>query len=783
MRPITLGLFLCFSAIGLGAAEPRLRIGVEVGDRPISFVDANGQPTGFTPELLREMQRAGLGEIEIVSGAWTRLLRDFEEGKIDVLGNVARTEARLHTMDFSIHHAYVHGVVFTRRDRPPVRTTADLAGKSIGVLQGSLGHINALVHHGWGGTLRSFTAPQAILDAVNDGSVDVALLIYGTENKSITNPHNLRREFVDDVVHEFRFAVRKGDGETLARLNDALAAVRSNGGFERLYDQWIGPIEPRPLRLTDLRPYATAIGLGVLAVVLIIWWQRRMLGRVSRQAQALRESEERFHRLVDSAFEGWVIHQEGCIVMANPTFASTFGYDQSELIGKRLADLTTAEGQAVTQTAEEENRVAPYETVGVRKDGSQIAIEVAGQPCTFDGKPARIAAVHDLTSEKQAAAGQLVLSKLESTGILAGGIAHDFNNFLAMLVLNIDMAMSTLRPNDDSVRFLTAAKKAALSAKTLTQQLITFARGEASVRQPTDMAALLHKIVPLSLSGSNVRSEVTTAPDLRPAEVDQGQIERVFSNLVLNAREAMPNGGLVTVRAENAFVRASEIPNLPAGDYVRVDFTDRGYGIPAEVMPKIFDPYFSTKRRGTQKGMGLGLTISHSIVQQHGGTLVAFSGVGVGTTFNVYLPATRKSATPLPIAVPATARPQSGRILVMDDEDYLRDIVRRGLEQGGYTVEAVGDGQLVVERYAAARAAGTPFDAVLLDLTVRGGLGGLGALEQLRQIDPDVKAIVMSGYDQGSILNDYAQHGFRAALPKPFDLEVLRATLIQVLAA
>jgi PAS domain S-box-containing protein len=710
------------------------------------------------------------------------LLRDFQAGKIDVLGNVARTEARQLAMDFSISHAYVHGVVFNRRDQPEIHTTADLTGKVIGVLEGSLGQINAQAHQGWGGTLRLFTAPQAMIDAVNAGTCDVALLIHGTENKAITTTYQLRRAFVDDIVHEFRFAVHKGDAAALARLNDALAAVRSNGGFERLYDQWIGPIEPRPLRLTDLRPYATTITLGALVIALIIWWQRHMLGRVSRQAQALRESEERFHRLVDSAFEGWVIHQAGRIVMVNPTFASTFGYNQTELIGKLLADLSTPEGHGVTQVAIEENRTAPYETVGLRKDGSQIPIKVAGQPCTFNGKPARIAAVHDLTAEKQAAADQLVLSKLESTGILAGGIAHDFNNFLAMLVLNIDMAISGLRPTDEAIRFLTAAKKAALSAKTLTQQLITFARGEASVRQPTDLAALLHKIVPLSLSGSNVRSEVTTAPDLRPAEIDPGQIERVFSNLVLNAREAMPNGGLVTVRAENAFVRAGDIPSLPAGDYVRVDLTDRGYGIPAEVMPKIFDPYFSTKRRGTQKGMGLGLTISHSIVQQHGGSLVAFSGVGVGTTFHVYLPVARQQVAPTPQVVAAITQPQSGRILVMDDEDYLRDIVRRGLEQGGYTVEAVADGKLAVESYAAARAAGKPFDAVLLDLTVRGGLGGLEALQQLRQIDPAVKAIVMSGYDQGAILNDFASQGFRAALPKPFELDALRATLIRVLA-
>ncbi|MBC7365192.1 MAG: response regulator, partial [Undibacterium sp.] len=366
---------------------------------------------------------------------------------------------------------------------------------------------------------------------------------------------------------------------------------------------------------------------------------------------------------------------------------------------------------------------------------------------------------------------------------LAGGIAHDFNNLLAMLVLNIDMALVHYRPSDDVTRYLNSAKNAAHSAKTLTQQLITFAHGEISIRQPTHLVALLRKTVPLALSGSNVRGEISAAPDLWPAEVDAGQIERVIGNLVLNARESMPAGGIVTVSAENVVLRADdEVAALPAGSYARLAVADRGSGIPPETLCKIFDPYFSTKRRGTQKGMGLGLTICHSILGQHGGTLTVDSRVGHGTTFHVYLPASRQPVAPAaPAALPV--QPRAGRILIMDDEADLRNTVRVALAHVGYTVAAADDGQAALDLYEQARNAGQPFDVVLLDLTVRGGMGGLEAIKALLAINPKVNAIVMSGYAHEAILQDYARHGFRDALAKPFELEKLIATLDRVLGA
>ena len=781
MRIFFLGLSVLLGFTVLAAADARLRIGVETADAPISFVDAQGKPAGFTAELLAAMARAGLSDIDIVAAPWSSLMREFQAGRLDVLANVSLTAERQREMDFTVGHAFVHGLIYTRKDRPPIRLTTDFAGKTIGSLSGSIAYLNAVAQGGWGGTIKAFTNPQEAMDATFRGETDGTLLVYGLDKKYLKQTHGLRREFVDDIIHQFRFAVRKGDTATLFRLNEALATVHHNGSFDRLYDQWIGPIEPHPIRLADLRPYAQPLILGALAIAAIIWWQRRMLTLAARQARALRESEERFHGLVETAFEGWVIHRDGVILLANSAYAATFGYTAAELVGRHVLDLAAPESHSVVSAAIAAGRILPQESTGLRKDGTRIPIETAGQHCTFDGRPSRVVAVRDLSAKKQAAADQLVLSKLESTGILAGGLAHDFNNLLAMQVLNLDLVLATERYlSPDAIRCLQAAKNATATATSLTQQLLTFSRGGAFVRQPTELTALLHKTVPLALSGANVRGEILPSPGLWRVEIDPGQIDRVIGNLVLNAREAMSAGGTLTLQATNLTLRADEVPTLPAGDYIRLDVIDRGPGIAPAILSKIFDPYFSTKERGTQKGMGLGLTICHSIAHQHGGSLTVTSTLGAGTTFHLYLPATQEPAVVTP-SPSAPAAPRSARILVMDDEESLRETVALALRQRGYTVVGTADGSAAVARYTEARTQNQPFDLVILDLTVRGGMGGLEALAALRALDPAVQAIVMSGYSRETILREHTAHGFAAALPKPFTLDTLYATVTRLL--
>jgi len=398
-------------------------------------------------------------------------------------------------------------------------------------------------------------------------------------------------------------------------------------------------------------------------------------------------------------------------------------------------------------------------------------------------QPVRIVGTNlDVTARRHAEKDRLILGKLESTGILAGGIAHDFNNLLAGILIDLDIVESNQCSPEDLAISLLDARHAVLSAKILTQQLITFSHGGASIRKPTHLAGLLRESAPLALSGSNVRSSILLPQDLWPVEVDVGQIGQVIRNLVLNAREAMPGGGVVHLRADNVLLKAGEGVPLPPGDYVRIRVADEGCGIPPDVLPKIFDPYFSTKMRSTQKGMGLGLTICHSVVQKHNGAITVESMPGIGSKFDVYLPASRHLRIDMRDDKPQTAQ-RSGRILVMDDEPVVRTNLGRILKQMGYEPELAADGEIAVEIYNKAKEEDRRFDAVLLDLTVRGAMGGHQAVQALLEIDPEVRAVVMSGHSDDDVMRGYASYGFRGALTKPFDRKALADVLARVLGA
>ena len=277
-----------------------------------------------------------------------------------------------------------------------------------------------------------------------------------------------------------------------------------------------------------------------------------------------------------------------------------------------------------------------------------------------------------------------------------------------------------------------------------------------------------------------MRCEFSLAEDLWPAEVDAGQIGQVIRNMVLNAREAMPQGGVVSVRAENVVLDSHGQLSLPPGEYVRVSIADQGAGVAKDVLPKIFDPYFSTKQGGKQRGMGLGLTICHAVVQKHEGAIAVESAVGVGTTFHIYLPAIRRSGGEEKAAAPAgVSRP--GLVLVMDDEDAVKTVVGLTLKGLGHEVELAENGEMALEVYQKARSLGRHFDVVLLDLTVRGGMGGQETIQALLKIDPSVKAIAMSGYAQDPVILEPERHGFRGGLAKPFTGDQLKEILARLM--
>ncbi|MCF3652254.1 PAS domain S-box protein [Synoicihabitans lomoniglobus] len=364
-------------------------------------------------------------------------------------------------------------------------------------------------------------------------------------------------------------------------------------------------------------------------------------------------------------------------------------------------------------------------------------------------------------------------TRLESVGVLAGGIAHDFNNILTTIVGNMTIAELD-SPADGTVGLaVREAGQAALRAKDLTQQLLTFAKGGEPVREAVDLTTVIQEMAKFALHGSNVRAEFDLPGDLWMADADRGQIGRVVQNLILNGAQAMPEGGILTIKGSNQDLVKPSAPNLAPGKYLRIDITDTGCGIRKDHVSRIFDPYFSTK----QSGSGLGLSAAYSIVRKHHGLLEVQSEPGKGSTFMVWLPVVSRAAPTHVVESSAVDYPPGARVLFMDDEPSIRQMTKQLLGRLGFEVTTTADGAEMVRVFGEARAAGRPFDLVMTDLTVPGGMGGQAALPLLKEIDSEIRVIVSSGYSSDPVMADHAAYGFWDVVSKPYKLPDLRQVL------
>ncbi len=372
--------------------------------------------------------------------------------------------------------------------------------------------------------------------------------------------------------------------------------------------------------------------------------------------------------------------------------------------------------------------------------------------------------------------------KLEAIGVLAGGIAHDFNNLLFVIMGNINMAQLKIEEGHQAQRHLVEAERACRRAKDLTQKFITFSSGGGPVKRRVSLKDLVSNVASLVLSGSIATSEIKAPKDLWEVEVDENQMRQVFTSLLENAREAMSKGGLISIRAENIEMSGinSQGTEPKVARYVKISISDEGMGISEENMPNIFDPYFSTKYRGSQEGMGFGLAIAHSVIKNHKGQIKVESVPGEGTTVSVLMPASVRKGGVVPASLPRSPIHRK-RILVMEDEDMPRDLIQTMLEHLGYEVNTAIEGREAVDLYSEALEEGRDYDAVILDLTVKVGMDGMEAIRKLQYLNPKVRAIVSSGHSSAAIMYDYADFGFCDVLKKPYDLEDLRASLERVL--
>jgi len=514
------------------------------------------------------------------------------------------------------------------------------------------------------------------------------------------------------------------------------------------------------------------------------------LEKIEKSQVALRESEEKLRRaqefvtaiLNNVADPIFVKDEQHRWVQFNEAFCDFMGHSREKMLRKSDYDFVPKEeadgfwekDDLVFSSGES---IENEESLTLASGKKHIILTKKAVFTSAEGSKLIVGTIKDITRRKKMEQELLKSQKFESISILAGGIAHDYNNILTAILGNLSLLKELVDRESNIYYRLAETERASLQAKELTHQLLTFSQGGAPVKTTLSLAKIIEDSITFSLRGTKVRCDLSIEEDIWPVEVDEGQVSRAIHNIVVNAAQAMPKGGVLTVTTTNIGTEGiATLPLLP-GRYIRVTIQDNGGGIPGELLPNIFDPYFTTK----DDGSGLGLAIAYSVIQRHDGHIMVESEIGVGTTCNLYLPASDKeivrSKEEENIVLSG-----SGDILVMDDEAIIRETVTAMLEHLGYNVDSAAGGEEAINMYRLRLEKKNPYDVVIMDLTIPGGIGGQEAIKILLEIDPHAKALVSSGYSHDPVMANFKQYGFSGVIAKPFQLKKIAVLLEEVLA-
>lgn len=498
---------------------------------------------------------------------------------------------------------------------------------------------------------------------------------------------------------------------------------------------------------------------------------------------ALRENTEKYHATFQEARDAIIVFStDRKIVDGNRSLSDLSGYALEELRGLSLGDLfpdTSSEAAKKRMIALSCGETVPiFEEKLNTKKGTIVPVEIAiatmrncyGHDMVFQGT------VRDITDRKKAEEAVRNSQRLESLGVLAGGIAHDFNNLLSGIFGNLDLALESIDNKEMVTAYLEKSMCALTRSKALTQQLLTFSSGGDPRKSSISLVSLINESCSFAMSGSSIGYSTSICDDLYNIDADPNQISQVLNNLLLNARQAMSEKGTIRLDANNIYLTENQVPQLTEGYYVKLSITDEGTGIPEEIIPKVFDPFFSTKPSGS----GLGLATCHSIISRHKGGISIKSFKGKGTEITVYLPASKKTEKDLQAS---STVPQlfHGRVLVMDDEELLLDVTSGLFTQLGMEVTCASDGKEALNLFKSAMMDNQPFSLVFLDLTVPGGMGGEETMAEIKRLSPSTPGIVASGYADSPILSQPEKFGFAGKIEKPFRKLELQRVLESVL--
>ncbi|MBF0572960.1 MAG: transporter substrate-binding domain-containing protein [Desulfamplus sp.] len=784
--------------------DNKIKIAVEINYAPFAFIDENGINKGLATEYIELIEKKLNFKFNSVKAkSLNEVLSKAQQKEIDVVNAVTETPNRSKYLLFTRPFIEIPNVIIVRKDQTSSLTINQMKEMTVSLVKDyavteyltkNYNHLNVnLVSDDLTALLNvSFNRSDSAI-------IDLATASYYIETKGITN---LR--IAGDAGYNIKLAIASRlDWPIFNQILEKGLSTISDKERKTIKDKWISLgqkslFESREFWLIII----TIFSVILLIISAIVLWNRILKRQVEQRTtqlqtelrerkkaeEALINEKERLMVTLRSIGDGVITtDSQSRVTLINTVAEELTGWRQDEAEGRHIHDVFHIINEHTRQICENPIEAViksgiitaiANNTILVSRDGTEYVIADSGAPILDNDKNiiGVVLVFRDITQQLLMEAELQQTQKLESIGILAGGIAHDFNNMLGVISGNTSYALSIINHNEELFEILTDIQKGTIQAQKLTQQLLTFSKGGAPIKKDANLNELLKESVLFIVRGSNISCEFILSDDLFVVEIDNGQMNQAISNIIINAMQAMPEGGNIQIKTENANILPEESAVLNAGYYVKITIKDHGIGISENHISKIFDPYFTTK----QKGSGLGLATTYSIIKRHNGSISVESKLGKGTTFHIYLPA--KNIKPVTEQKKQQIGHEGkGKILLMDDQEMILNMSVRLFGSMGYETSLAKDGEQAIDIYKKALESGEPFDLVVLDLTVPGGMGGAETIVELLKIDSEVKAIVSSGYSNDPVMANYQDFGFYGVIAKPFTKAQIQELLSKVL--
>jgi len=776
---------------------------------PYEQINKKGIHEGMVADYIKLFQqRIGKKIVLIPTKTWSESIEFAKKKKCDILSAAAETPSRKKYLNFTKDYLFSPNVIVTKKNINFIENIKYVLDKKFAVIK-NFSIAEKLVQKYPSIILIPVKNIEEGLQKVSSGEVfgyidAISPVAYQMQKRSI---FILKISGKVNLSSNSAIAVQKDDLMLLHIFQRAVNSITIEDR-RKITHKWISIKYEQGFNYSLF--WKIILGIFILLII-VFYWNRKLALEIRERKnmetslrQTYADLAEEQEKLKESDAYNKVLFQGSHLPLVimesenyeyidcNDAALQIYGYkSKDEVLGKTPVDFSTP-----TQYNGEDSSVLAMEKINQalkegavlfewrhqKKDGEIWDAEVHLMSLNYKSKKILQFSLLDITKRKKAEKELLKMEKLKSLGILAGGIAHDFNNILTGVYGNISLAKMKILKNKSGIEFLERAENSIERAVALTKQLLTFAKGGEPIKKNIEIDVLLEDIVKFHLAGSDIKCRINRADSLWITQVDKGQIEQVFSNLIMNARNAMPDGGAIDIDIENFNYLKDDIPSLKKGKYIKILFKDNGVGIDNKFIHKIFDPYFTTKKTGN----GLGLSTVYSILNRHNGCISVESEVGLGTTFTIYIPVVELATTEDGKGIQGDRnvlnKPEkSAKILVIDDEDIICEVLLEMLNDLGYTAKSALDGNLGIKMYKEAMDSGEPFDVIITDLTIPGGAGGKEVIKEILAIDSEAKVIVSSGYASDPIMANYEKYGFTGIIAKPYTAEILQKVLVDIL--